>query len=101
MDDVRISEKKMDRLSPGRIWDLVGFFILCAVVLLLFTYTGYQAWALHSLGEIVVVTVIIGLLYGLFCEWQMIRETDAVDIPVKENIRIFRLWWQAPLSPTR
>jgi len=89
MDDIRISEKKMDRLSPGRIWDFVGFFILCAVVLLLFTYTGYQAWVLHSLGEIVVVTVIIGLLYGLFCEWQTIRKTGGEDIPVKENIRIF------------
>lgn len=52
-------------MHTGKLVPITGFLILSAMVLLLFGFTVYEAWILHSVGGVIVLGVLFGLLLEL------------------------------------
>ncbi len=52
-------------MRAGKLVPTIGFLILSAMVLLLFGFTVYEAWILHSVGGVIVLGVLFGLLLQL------------------------------------
>lgn len=61
---------------------IAGFIILSSMVLLLFGFTIYHAWILHSLGEVIVLAVMLGLIFEIYCEGRSV----SAKVPDKDSL---------------
>ena len=65
-----------------RIISIVGFLVLSSMVLLLFGFTVYHAWILLSLGEVIVLAVMLGLIFEIYCEGRSL----SAKVPNKDSL---------------
>ena len=70
-----------------RILSIVGFLMLSSMVLLLFGFTVYHAWILHSLGEVIVLAVMVGLIFEIYCEGR--NPSTRIPDKIRAVIRYF------------
>ena len=68
---------------------IAGYLILSSMVLLLFGFTFYHAWSLHSLGKFFVPLVIVGLAYEIFSEGLRCKNVAPKPYIFATDVKIF------------
>lgn len=79
----------MKHISTDRIVPLIEFLTLSSVVFVLFGFTVFHAWVLHSLGEIVVILVIVGMVFGILREGQSLPRLSVKHILTRHSLKNF------------
>lgn len=68
---------------------IAGYLILSAMVLLLFGFTFYHAWSLHSLGKFFVPLTIVGLVYEIVSEGIRCKNALPKAYDIANDVKIF------------
>ena len=62
---------------------------MSSVVLLLFGFTAYHAWILHSLGKVIALVVMIGLVFEIYFEGRSLSADTPGKGSLWNNVIIF------------
>lgn len=76
----------MEHKNLSRVVGIAGFMILSTMVLLLYIFTIYHAWVLHSLGEIVVILLIMGIAYEILRQGKNLKDISLGEHNIKDNL---------------
>jgi len=73
----------------NKIFRSAGFIILSAMVLLLFGFTFYHAWSLHSLGKFFLPMAFFGLFYEIILEGIRCKNATPKPYIFATDVKIF------------
>ena len=76
-------------MELNKVLRFLGYVILSLMVLLLYGFTAYHAWILHSAGEAVVLLVSVGIIYQIYSEGMQCKDAGFRKFTIWEDAKVF------------